>query len=162
MCLKAPKKKVCFIKISDWLVLCLTPLDIPSAVYEIIYSNYRKTNLSFISFLPVVVPEFDMSARLQDLPILQPGELRLRLPLGLTGEDGCGANRASDGLWSLNELCRSWERKKTGIGSTGHLKQRIRAEWRRLGPEAPENLRRNKWREEKYDGLQVIPVATIY
>lgn len=56
--------------------------------------------------IPVVVPEFDVSPGLQNLPILQPGELGLRLALCLAGEDGRGADRPSDGLWSLNKL--SW------------------------------------------------------
>lgn len=63
--------------------------------------------------LPVVVPEFDVSPRLQNLPILQPGELGLRLALSLAGEDGGGADRPSDGLRSLNKLCWSWKRRST-------------------------------------------------
>lgn len=48
-----------------------------------------------------------MTPRLQDLPILQPGELGLRFTLCLAGEDGGGADRPGDGLGRLNELCRS-------------------------------------------------------
>lgn len=62
--------------------------------------------------IPVVVPEFDVSPGLQDLPVLQPGELGLRLALGLASEYGSGADRPGDGLRRLDELCRSWEKKK--------------------------------------------------
>lgn len=58
----------------------------------------------YFLFLPVVVPEFDVSPGLQDLPVLQPGELGLRLALCLAGEDGSGADRPSDGLRRLNKL----------------------------------------------------------
>lgn len=43
--------------------------------------------------LPVVVSEFDVPAGLQDLPVLQPGELGLGLALCLAGENGGGAHR---------------------------------------------------------------------
>lgn len=62
--------------------------------------------------LPVVVPEFDVPAGLQDLPVLQPGELGLGLALRLAGEDGGGAHRPRDRLWGLNKLCRSWKKKR--------------------------------------------------
>lgn len=57
--------------------------------------------------LPVVVFEFDVSAGLQHLPVLQPGELGLRLAPRLAGKDGGGAHRPSDRLRGLNELRRS-------------------------------------------------------
>lgn len=63
--------------------------------------------------LPIVVPESHVPAGLQNLPVLQPGELGLRLALCLAGEDGGGADRPSDGLWRLNKLCRSWRGKET-------------------------------------------------
>lgn len=59
--------------------------------------------------LPVVVPESDVSAGLQDLAVLQPGELRLGLALGLAGECGSGADGPSHRLGRLAELCRSWK-----------------------------------------------------
>lgn len=52
-----------------------------------------------------------MPPRLQNLPVLQPGELGLRLALCLAGEDGGGPHRPSDGLRSLNKLCWSWKRR---------------------------------------------------
>lgn len=55
---------------------------------------------------PVVVSEFDVSAGLQDLAVLQPGELGLWLALCLAGEDGGGAHGPSDGLGGLDELRR--------------------------------------------------------
>lgn len=58
-------------------------------------------------YLPVVVPEFDVSSRLQYLAVLQPFEPGLRLTLCLTGEDGGVADRLGDGLWGVNKLCRS-------------------------------------------------------
>lgn len=60
---------------------------------EIIYEHYLQG--VFLFPLPVVVPEFDVPPRLQYLPVLQPGELGLRLALGLTGEDSGGAHRPS-------------------------------------------------------------------
>lgn len=60
--------------------------------------------------LPVVVSEFDVPAGLQDLPVLQPGELGLGLAPRLAGEDGGGAHRPWDRLWGLNKLCRSWKK----------------------------------------------------
>lgn len=48
-----------------------------------------------------------MPAGLQDLPVLQPGELGLRLALRLAGKDGGGAHRPRDRLRGLNKLCRS-------------------------------------------------------
>lgn len=56
--------------------------------------------------LPVVVPESDVSTGLQDLAVLQPGELRLRLTLGLAGERGGGADGPCHRLRRLAELCR--------------------------------------------------------
>lgn len=67
----------------------------------------NKNFLSLFSLLPVVVPEFDVSPGLQDLSVLQPGELRLGLALRLAGEHGGGAERASDRLRRLDKLCRS-------------------------------------------------------
>lgn len=64
--------------------------------------------------IPVVVPEFDVSPGLQDLPVFQPGELGLRLALGLAGEYGSGADGPGDGLRRLDELCRSWKLKQRG------------------------------------------------
>lgn len=84
-----------------------------SCIYEYIHVKIQAEE-SF-PFLPVVVPEFDVSPRLQNLPILQPGELRLRLALCLAGENSSGADRPSNGLWSLNKLCWSW--KMRGIES---------------------------------------------
>lgn len=57
--------------------------------------------------IPVVVPESDVSAGLQDLAVLQPGELRLGLALGLAGECGGGADGPGHRLRGLAELCRS-------------------------------------------------------
>lgn len=53
-----------------------------------------------------------MPAGLQDLPVLQPGELGLRLALRLAGEDGRGAHGPSDGLRGLDKLCRSWKQEE--------------------------------------------------
>lgn len=64
------------------------------------------------ALLPVVVFEFDVPAGLQDLPVLQPGELGLRLALRLAGKDGGGAHRPSDRLWGLDKLRRSWKRRR--------------------------------------------------
>lgn len=51
---------------------------------------------NYLMCLPVVVSEFDMSTRLQNLPIFQPGELGLRLALCLASKEGSRANRPSD------------------------------------------------------------------
>lgn len=67
----------------------------------------------FVFCLPVVVSEFDVPPGLQNLPVLQPGELRLRLTPRLTGEDSGGADGAGDGLWRLNEFCWSCKRRQT-------------------------------------------------
>lgn len=65
----------------------------------------------FLSFLPVIVPELDVSAGLQDLSVLQPGELWVGLTLRLAGEDGGGADWTGDGLRRLNKLRWSCSRE---------------------------------------------------
>lgn len=70
--------------------------------------------------LPVVVPESDVSAGLQDLAVLQPGELGLGLALGLAGEGGGGADGPSHRLRRLAELCRSYKgRGKQEVDTSG-------------------------------------------
>lgn len=88
-------------------------------------SCYRNKP-SRLFLLPVAVPEFDVSSGLQDLSVLQPGELGVRLALRLAGEDGGGADRAGDGLRRLNKLCWSFERGgKINIISGGATIQKI-------------------------------------
>lgn len=52
----------------------------------------------------------------QHLAILQPGDMRGRLTLGLAGEHGCGPSRPGDGLGMLDKLGWGWvgteERRK--------------------------------------------------
>lgn len=79
---------------------------------------HERTRLNAeAAHLPVAVSEFDVSAGLQDLPVLQPGELGLGLTLRLAGEDGGGAHRPGDRLWGLNKLCRSWKKNKIEEGN---------------------------------------------
>ncbi len=105
-----------------------------------------------------------MSPRLQNLPVLQPSELRLRLALRLAGEDGGGANRPSDGLWSLNKLSWSWKRRETESqvswpGPHNQKKREISARetnwkiWAGISGRKSESMRRKKiWEPTGYSG----------
>jgi len=86
----------------------LTNQWVPSYIWIHFLKIKRKSYCS-----PVVVPEFDVSPGLQNLPVLQPGELGLRLALSLAGEDRVGADGPRDGLRSLNKLSWSWKRRET-------------------------------------------------
>lgn len=87
-------------------------INLSGAFYRIDFSQHMPDKvyiiiIAFCFLLPVVVPKFNVPPWLQNLPVLQPGELRLRLAPSLAGEDGVGADWSGDGLWRLNKLCWS-------------------------------------------------------
>lgn len=63
---------------------------------------------------PVVVPEFDVSPWLQNLPVLQPCELGQGLTLGQAGKDSRGAHRSGNGLRRLDKLGGGWGEHRRG------------------------------------------------
>lgn len=103
--LRCPQKKIQS-RIADWKDIINCVKQSQHFMHTVFYKQ-RPINAESNILLPVVVPEFNMPPWLQNLPVLQPGELRLRLALHLAGEDRRGANWSSDGLRRLNKLCWS-------------------------------------------------------
>ena len=73
---------------------------------EILHLSVSEISETFTS--PVVVGQFDVVSRRQDLAVLQPDEVRIRDTLGHAGEHGAAPCGSGDGLRPLHELRRSF------------------------------------------------------